>query len=92
MQIVVEGEKNGERMRITWDLFDRYDPQTKVHSMARTTGYTATVVARLLAGGRFSQKGVIAPETIAADPSCMDFILKGLAERGVVYKESVERI
>jgi saccharopine dehydrogenase-like NADP-dependent oxidoreductase len=90
MQIVVQGEKDGRPTRLTWDLFDRYDPDSGVHSMARTTGYTATVVARLLAGGRFGHKGVIVPETIGADAACMDFILAGLAERGVVYKETVD--
>jgi saccharopine dehydrogenase-like NADP-dependent oxidoreductase len=59
--------------------------------MARTTGYTATTVCRLIRTGRFSQKGVIAPESIGRDEACMDFILNGLAERGVVYRESVER-
>jgi lysine 6-dehydrogenase len=92
MQIVVEGEKAGKRTRFTWDLFDHYDPETKVHSMARTTGYTATVTARMLLEGLFAEKGVIAPETIGARADCMDFILKGLADRGVVYKESVEEI
>ena len=91
MKIVVAGIKAGEGTRITWDLFDRYDPATRIHSMARTTGYTATTVCRLIRTGRFSQKGVIAPESIGRDEACMDFILNGLAERGVVYRESVER-
>lgn len=92
MKIVVEGEKGGGRVRTTWDLFDRYDPGTNVHSMARTTGYTATVVARLIQKGLFTRKGVIPPERIGSDGACMDTILKGLAERGVVYRESVEKI
>lgn len=92
MQIVVRGEKAGKRRRFTWDLFDRYDLETKVHSMARTTGYTATVTARMLLKELFTEKGVIAPETIGARADCMNFILKGLAERGVVYKESMEEI
>ncbi|MGA6924480.1 MAG: saccharopine dehydrogenase C-terminal domain-containing protein [Desulfosarcina sp.] len=90
MKIVVEGQKAGQRTRMVWTLNDRYDPQTRVHSMARTTGYTATVAARLLRQGKFDQTGVIAPETIGADAACMDFMLNGLAERGVVYKEAVE--
>jgi lysine 6-dehydrogenase len=91
MKIIVEGEKGGERTRITWDLLDRYDPATRIHSMARTTGYTATTVARLIRSGRFKQKGVIAPEHIGREAACMDFILAGLAKRGVVYRESIEK-
>lgn len=89
MQIMVEGEKNGSRVRITWDLIDRYAPETGIHSMARTTGFTATMVARLISAGGFNQKGVIPPEHIGSESDCMDFILEGLAERGVVYRESV---
>ncbi len=90
MKVVVEGEKSGQRVRTTWDLLDRYDPQSKIHSMARTTGFTATVVTRLIRQGHFSQKGVIPPERIGREAACMEFILKGLAERGVVYRETVE--
>lgn len=89
MKVIVEGEKSGQRVRHTWDLYDRYDPATGVHSMGRTTGYTATVVARLIKEKRFTRKGLIFPEQITADPACMEFILKGLAERGVVYKETI---
>jgi saccharopine dehydrogenase-like NADP-dependent oxidoreductase len=92
MKVVVEGNKAGERLRYTWDLYDRYDETTGVHSMGRTTGYTATVVVRLIKEKVFTQKGLIFPEQIAADPACMDFILKGLAERGVMYKETVEKL
>jgi saccharopine dehydrogenase-like NADP-dependent oxidoreductase len=91
MKVVVEGEKDGELLRYTWEMVDRYDESTGVHSMGRTTGYTATMVARLIKEKRLSRKGVLFPEQIAADPDCMDFILKGLADRGVVYKETVTK-
>lgn len=90
MKVIVEGEKAGQRQRITWDLLDRRDPATGIHSMARTTGYTATVTARLIARGLFDQSGIIPPERIGREPACMAFILEGLARRGVVYRESVE--
>ncbi|BBO67710.1 saccharopine reductase [Desulfosarcina alkanivorans] len=91
MKIVVEGEKAGRRIRYTWDLFDRYDPATRVHSMARTTGYTATMAVRLIRDGHFSQKGVTPPERIGMVPECVAFILDGLARRGVEYRETVEK-
>ena len=72
-------------------MVDRYDEITGVHSMGRTTGYTATVVARLIKEKHFTRKGLLFPEQIAADPDCMDFILKGLADRGVVYRETVAK-
>lgn len=92
MKIVVEGEKTGQRIRYTWDLNDRYDPATRVHSMARTTGYTATMAARLIRAGKFNRKGVTPPEHIGRESACVDFILKGLARRGVEYRETIEKI
>lgn len=89
MQVITEGLKNGVRRRYTWDLYDRYDQVTRVHSMARTTGYTATVVARLLAKGLYSHKGVSAPEYLGRDENIVKFLFKGLEERGVVYKETL---
>ncbi len=60
--------------------------------MARTTGYTATVVARLLAEGMFPQKGLIVPEYLGKDEACVNFILSGLRERGIIYQERIEEM
>jgi len=92
MKIIVEGWKEGKRMRYTYNLFDRYDPVTKIHSMARTTGYTATMALRMIIKGLYKRKGVSAPEFIGKQPECVEFMLKGLEERGVVYKKKVEVI
>jgi len=92
MQVIVEGEKDGSSVRYVYDLLDRYDPVTDTHSMARTTGYTATVAIRLLAAGLYDRKGISPPEFIGRDEACVDFMLNGLEERGVVYRQSVEEI
>ncbi len=88
MKIQATGKKDGKRLQISYDLYDRYDRATGVHSMARTTGYTATVVARMLLEGKFDQKGVSAPEAIGQKPACVHYLLEGLKERGVVYRET----
>jgi len=90
MQVITEGLKNGVRRRYTWDLYDRFDKVTGVHSMARTTGYTATMVARLLSKGLYNRKGVSAPEYLGKDVAIVNFLLEGLKERGVVYTETME--
>ena len=92
MQVIVEGTKDGKNLRYTYDLLDTYDEKTGVHSMARTTGYTATMALRLLSRGLFKEKGIIAPEFIGKDKQCVDFMLAGLAERGIHYKESIVEI
>jgi lysine 6-dehydrogenase len=92
MQVVVEGEAAGERVRHTFDLLDRFDAASNVHSMARTTGYAATAAVRLVSRGLYARRGVIAPEYIGEQPACVEFLLKELADRGVVYKQRIEKI
>ena len=89
MRVIVEGRRGGKPTRYEYDLFDRYDEVTGVHSMARTTGYTATVVARMLAEGLFTRKGLIVPERIGKERDCVEFILRGLRDRGVNYEEKI---
>ncbi len=89
MRVMVEGQKNNKKTKYTWDLFDKYDPETKVHSMARTTGYTATSFLRMFKEGLFDQKGIIPPELIGSNETCVKFVLKTLEDRGIVYKETV---
>jgi len=92
MRVITEGLKDGVRKRYTWDLYDRLDKVTGVHSMARTTGYTATMVARLLSKGLYNRKGVSAPEYLGKDAGIVKFLLEGLKDRGVVYNETLEII
>ncbi|MCO5263342.1 MAG: saccharopine dehydrogenase NADP-binding domain-containing protein [Lentimicrobium sp.] len=88
MQVKTEGIKDGVRQRYTWNLYDRYDSASGIHSMARTTGYAATMAARLIAGGLYQEKGVSAPEFLGRNPVFVNYLLEGLRRRGVVYRES----
>ncbi|MCF6271115.1 MAG: saccharopine dehydrogenase family protein [Melioribacteraceae bacterium] len=92
MKIIVDGTKDNAKVNSSYYLFDKYDTETKVHSMARTTGYTATMAIRMLANGLFTQKGIIPPEFIGRDEECVNFILNGLADRGIFYKKRITRI
>ena len=92
MQIMVEGKKDGKKIKYTWDLLDRYDPETQTHSMARTTGYTATTVARLLKDGLFDKKGIITPEIIGKDETCVKFVLETLKQKNIVYKQTITEL
>jgi saccharopine dehydrogenase-like NADP-dependent oxidoreductase len=88
MQVSVEGWKDGKRVVYRWDLLDEFDRAGGIHSMARTTGYTATATVRLLAKGLYSKKGVSAPEYLAEDEKCVLFLLEELRKRNIIYKES----
>lgn len=87
LRIVVEGEKDGRPVRRAWDLLDRFDRETQTTSMARTTGYTCTSIVRLVAAGLYTHKGISPPEYVGRDADACDFVLRHLAERGVVFRE-----
>ncbi len=86
MHIRVEGRAGDESRVLTYDLYDRYDPVSRIHSMARTTGYAATAAVRLLLSGRYNRKGIIVPEFLADHEACVTFLLEDLRKRGVVFR------
>jgi saccharopine dehydrogenase-like NADP-dependent oxidoreductase len=91
MRVIVEGSKDGTPVRYVWELYDEYDPATGVHSMARTTGYSATMAVRMIAHRLYREKGISPPEFVGRNPLCVEYILEGLRERGVVYERREER-
>lgn len=92
MKVIVEGRKGRKKLRYTYDLLDKYDPVTGIHSMARTTGYTATVALNMINEGIYTHKGISVPEYIGKQPECVKYMLQGLKKRGVIYKEKIEEI
>lgn len=91
-QSIVEGEKDGKKIRYNIDMNDKYCAETDVISMARTTGYTATHALRLIADGLYTHKGVSPPEYLGRHPQCVKFLRKGLEQRGVIYTEKIQRL
>lgn len=90
LQSIVQGIKDGRKMRHTIDLYDEYCPDTDVISMARTTGYTATVAIRMIADGLYTHKGISPPEYMGKYPECIEYMLKGLKKRNVNWGISAE--
>lgn len=91
LQLVVTGAEHGHRVRYVYDLLDRFDAATGVTSMARTTGYTCTAVARLVASGAFRRPGICPPEYVGQAPGCADAVLADLSKRGVHFSAVVDR-
>jgi len=88
MQIIVSGEKDGKDCTITYDLYDEYDPVSGIHSMARTTGYTATITARMVLNGMYDRKGISPPEYLGFKKECVSFLFAEFEKRGIHYRES----
>lgn len=76
----------GEAQEIVYHLFDRYQQSTKTSSMARTTGYTCTITARLILDGTFNRKGICPPEYVGMNETCFKQILTQLKNKGVEYQ------
>ncbi len=89
MRIVVDGIKDGANTCYTFDLYDEYCNNTGVHSMARTTGYTATTAVRLLAERVYYQVGINLGEMLGKDEKVVEFMLEGLKNRGINYKTKI---
>jgi len=83
MKVKLIGEKEDKPKTIEWSLLDFYDHETKISSMARTTGYTCTAAVNLLAQNLFDEKGVFPPELVGKYKKCFDFVLDYLKERKV---------
>lgn len=92
MKIIVEGNKGVKNFRYTYDLYDEKDTVSGIHSMARTTGYSATMAARLLLNDFYHEKGITVPEMLGKNENNVLFILSGLKDRNVIYKEKLEEI
>jgi saccharopine dehydrogenase-like NADP-dependent oxidoreductase len=83
MRLIVDGRESGQTVRRRFDLLDYYDEATATTSMARTTGYTCAVVARLVLEGTYRRPGISPPEFVGASRECYDMVLHQLAARGV---------
>ena len=89
MQVVMEGQRKGKRRRYIYNLLDNYDEKTRTTSMARTTGYTCSIVARQIMSGRFTQKGICPPEFIGQAKGCYENLLKEYGKRNIQLTERI---
>jgi saccharopine dehydrogenase-like NADP-dependent oxidoreductase len=60
-------------------MIDRYDPETKMTSMMRTTAWPASVVLQMMCSGEIEKRGAVLQER---DVPTQQF-LKEMAARGV---------
>lgn len=89
MRVIIEGKKENKKVCYTYDLFDEYDKETKTTSMARTTGYTCTIIARQVINGLFSEKGICPPEFIGRTKGCFENLMNEYASRKITLTETI---
>ncbi|MBN1349307.1 saccharopine dehydrogenase NADP-binding domain-containing protein [candidate division KSB1 bacterium] len=92
LRVDIDGIKAGKQLRYTYMMFDQFDKQTNTTSMARTTGYTCSVMVRLVAEGKYKRVGISPPEYIGQDLACYEELMAGLAQRNIFFEEKIEEI
>jgi lysine 6-dehydrogenase len=85
LRVVCRGEHGGRPTDLVYDLIDLEDPQTGFTAMERTTGFSAAVVAWMLAAGAVKAKGAVPPEVAVPGPE----FLKEIRRRGLKIRETL---
>jgi len=88
MRVEVGGLKDSKKVMYTYHMLDRFDKKRRVTAMARTTAYTASVIAQLVANKDIEEKGVIPPEKVGMNERLYKKFMGMMKKRGVVIKES----
>jgi saccharopine dehydrogenase-like NADP-dependent oxidoreductase len=90
LHVEAEGRRRDRHVRLAWDLLDRTDRASGETSMARTTGFPATIVARLVLAGKLRRPGVHPPEVFGGDEALYEHMRGELRRRGVSFTEREE--
>lgn len=79
------GRKDGESKTLRYDIVDKFDEQTGLSSMMRTTAFPASIIAQMMAKGEVLVRGAT-PQERAIDPE--KFVAE-LAKREIEIKETL---
>ena len=83
----VTGEKDGTFSQIDYYMWVDSDTENNISSMARATGFPASISAVLMGRGNFISRGIVSPED-AFDRDLYTLMIDELETKGVVIKES----
>jgi len=92
MRVEGEGTIGDTEMLIRWDLLDYYDYEKGQSSMARTTGFPAASIGRMIVDGTIDMPGVHPPETFGSNEAVVNLLLAELEDRGVRYIRTMEPV
>jgi lysine 6-dehydrogenase len=88
LRVVVRGEAAGREAGWVFEMVDFYDRGVGETSMARTTGYTCSIIAGMVIAGRIADRGVAPLERVFAAPDLYTELRREMARRGMVISES----
>lgn len=89
IRVMVSGEKDGKETKVTFDIVDWYDEKEKITSVARTTGYPASIVAQMIGKGDLTESGVLFPEE-AITKKLFPLFAQELEKRDITIEKTVK--
>jgi len=92
MLIEVVGLKNAKGIQFQYRMLEHFDRKRKVTAMARTTAYTASVVAQLVAKEVITEKGVVPTEKLGMNKRVYARFMSMMKQRGVTVKETTKTL
>lgn len=91
LKVEVCGVKDNKKTCCIYYLLDYYDENRCVTAMARTTAYTASIMAQFILKRIVKEKGVVPPEKIGMNEKLCRLFLEELAKHGIKIMEEVRR-
>lgn len=83
VRLVFSGRSGGQESRLVYDIVDRYDVETGLSAMMRTTSFPASIIAQMMVRGEVTERGAT-PQEKVIDPQSF---VEELARRNIVIKE-----
>ena len=85
------GQKDGYQQRHQVEMIDYYDEAMGITAMARTTGYTGAIIARMIGRGDLKMQGMMAPERVIKG-QMFEQLLTELAALNITFNITTERV
>ncbi len=81
------GLLNSNETTFSYELVDYKDLETGILSMARTTGFTGSILVDMINKGAFKNPGIVMPEEIGGDPVLFEQMIEAYRKRSIIIKE-----
>ncbi|MCK4756854.1 MAG: saccharopine dehydrogenase NADP-binding domain-containing protein [Thermoplasmata archaeon] len=86
VRVAAEGMADGKPVKITYDLMDRFDEETGLTAMMRTTSFPTAIIAQMIVNGQIGERGVFTPEMVTPG----DIFLEELGRRNILFDKKIE--
>jgi lysine 6-dehydrogenase len=87
LKVEVSGVKSGRQTRYVYHLLDYYDGKRGITAMARTTAYSASIIAQFMLKKALRENGVVPTEKIGMNGTLFRLFLEELEKRGIKIAE-----